>query len=144
MGKFFIVSAFYDFGIVITHSDLLVQICVLLSESLQIGMSDNNTEVVKSRNNKKLLDTYLKLVSTMKELEKESAGFIKFYEEYLNKINNFNASCVSGKSEFTAECKIEGDKIVDDINSNEPKIMKYGENFNKFNKDLGDFFKKFK
>ena len=110
----------------------------------QIGMSDNNTEVVKSRNNKKLLDTYLKLVSTMKELEKESAGFIKFYEEYLNKINNFNASCVSGKSEFTAECKIEGDKIVDDINSNEPKIMKYGENFNKFNKDLGDFFKKFK
>ena len=72
-------------------------------------MSDNNTEVVKSRNNKKLLDTYLKLVATMKELEKESAEFIKFYEEYLGKINNFNSSCVSGKSEFTAECKIEGD-----------------------------------
>jgi hypothetical protein len=110
----------------------------------QIGMSNNNTEVVKSRNNKKLLDTYLKLVSTMKELEKESSEFIKFYEEYLNKIGNFNTSCVSGKSEFTAECKIEGDKIVNDVNSQEPKIMKYGEKFNKLNKDLGDFFKKFK
>lgn len=110
----------------------------------QIEFSPNNTEAVKQRNNKKLLDTYLKLVATMKELEKESTEFIKFYEESLNKINNFNTSCVSGKSEFTAECKIEGDKIVSDINSNEPKIMKYGENFNKFNKDLGDFFKKFK
>ena len=110
----------------------------------QLGMSDNNTEVVKSRNNKKLLDTYLKLVATMKELEKESAEFIKFYEEYLNKINNFNSSCVSGKSEFTAECKIEGDKIVNEVNSHELKIMKYGEKFNKLNKDLGDFFKKFK
>jgi hypothetical protein len=110
----------------------------------QIGMSDNNTEVVKSRNNKKLLDTYLKLVSTMKELEKESSSFITFYEENLNKLGTFNAKCVEGKSEFTAECKIEGDKIVGDINSNEPKIMKYGEKFNKLNKDLGDFFKKFK
>ena len=110
----------------------------------QIEFSPNNTEAVKQRNNKKLLDTYLKLVATMKELEKESAAFITFYEEYLNKINNFNTSCVNGKSEFSAECKIEGDKIVGDINSNEPKIMKYGENFNKLNKDLGDFFKKFK
>jgi len=110
----------------------------------QLGMSDNNTEVVKSRKNKKLLDTYLKLVATMKELEKESAEFIKFYEEYLSKINNFTATCVSGKSEFSAECKIEGDKIVNDVNTQEPKIMKYGEKFNKLNKDLGDFFKKFK
>ena len=110
----------------------------------QIEFSPNNTEAVKQRNNKKLLDTYLKLVATMKELEKESAAFITFYEEYLNKINNFNTSCVNGKSEFSAECKIEGDKIVGDINSNEPKVMKYGENFNKLNKDLGDFFKKFK
>ena len=110
----------------------------------QLGMSDNNTEVVKQRNNKKLLDTYLKLVATMKELEKESAEFIKFYEEYLGKINTFTDSCVNGKSEFTAECKIEGDKIVNDVNAQEPKIMKYGEKFNKLNKDLGDFFKKFK
>ena len=80
----------------------------------------------------------------MKELEKESAEFIKFYEEYLSKINNFTATCVNGKSEFTAECKIEGDKIVNDVNTQEPKIMKYGEKFNKLNKDLGDFFKKFK
>lgn len=109
----------------------------------QLGMSDKNTEIVKSRNNKKLLDTYLKLVATMKELENESAEFIKFYEEYLNKISNFNSSCVSGKSEFTTECKIEGDKIVNDINTQEPKIMKYGENLNKFNKDFADFFNKF-
>ena len=110
----------------------------------QIEFSPNNTEAVKQRNNKKLLDTYLKLVETMKELEKESAGFIKFYEENLTKLGNFNKTCVEGKSEFSSECKIEGDKIVEEINSNEPKIMKYGENFNKFNKDLGDFFKKFK
>lgn len=109
----------------------------------QIEFSPNNTEAVKQRNNKKLLDTYLKLVETMKELEKESAEFIKFYEEYLSKIGSFNAKCVEGKSEFTAECRIEGDKIVESINSNEPKIMKYGERFNKLNKDLGEFFKKF-
>jgi hypothetical protein len=109
----------------------------------QIEFSPNNTEAVKQRNNKKLLDTYLKLVETMKELEKESAEFIKFYEEYLSKIGSFNKTCVEGKSEFTAECRIEGDKIVESINSNEPKIMKYGERFNKLNKDLGEFFKKF-
>ena len=110
----------------------------------QIEFSPNNTDAVKQRNNKKLLDTYLKLVETMKELEKESASFIAFYEENLTKLGTFNAKCVEGKSEFSSECKIEGDKIVDEINSNESKIMKYGEKFNKLNKDLGDFFKKFK
>ena len=110
----------------------------------QIEYSPNTTEAVKQRNNKKLLDTYLKLVETMKELEKESSSFITFYEENLNKLGNFNKTCVEGKSEFTTDCKIEGDKIVDDINSNEPKIMKYGEKLNKFNKDWNDFFKKFK
>ena len=109
----------------------------------QIEMSKNNTEVVKSRNNKKLLDTYLGYVATMKELEGESASFIVFYEEKTNKINNFLTSCVKGKSEFTPECKIEGDKIVEEINTAESKVIKYGEKFNKLNKDLADFYKKF-
>ncbi|MBO4700075.1 hypothetical protein J5690_10820 [bacterium] len=109
----------------------------------QIEMSKNNTEVVKSRNNKKLLDTYLGYVSTMKELEGESASFIVFYEEKMNKIDSFLTSCIKGKSDFSVECKIEGDKIVEDINSTEPKVIKYGDKFNKLNKELGDFYKKF-
>ena len=109
----------------------------------QIEMSGNNMEVVKSRNNKKLTDTYTGYIATMKELERESGGFIKIYEDNLNKINNFKTSCVSGKSELTPECRIEGDKIVDSVNENEPKVMKYGEKFNKLNKDLADFYKKF-
>lgn len=95
----------------------------------QIEMSKNNTEVVKSRNNKKLLDTYLGYVSTMKELEGESASFIVFYEEKMNKIDSFLTSCIKGKSDFSVECKIEGDKIVEDINSTEPKVIKYGDKF---------------
>lgn len=109
----------------------------------QVEMSKNNTEIVKSRNNKKLLDTYLGYVATMKELEKESSEFIKIYEENLSKIDSFTNSCVNGKSEFTLECRIEGDKIVESINETEPKVIKYGDRFNKLNKDLADFYKKF-
>lgn len=109
----------------------------------QIEASKNNMEVVKSRNNKKLTDTYTGYVATMKELEKESGEFIKIYEENLNKIDSFTNSCVSGKSEFTPECRIEGDKIVGNINETEPKVIKYGDKFNKLNKDLADFYKKF-
>ena len=109
----------------------------------QIEMSANNMEVVKSRNNKKLTDTYTGYVATMKELEKESGEFIKIYEENLSKIDSFTNSCVSGKSEFTPECRIEGDKIVGSMNETEPKLIKYGDKFNKLNKDLADFYKKF-
>ena len=110
----------------------------------QIETSDKNLEVVKSRNNKKMTETYQKHIETMKELETESRNFIQFYEENTNKINNFTVSCVQGKSTFTVECKIEGDKIVSEINSSEKNIQKYGDKFNKLNKDLGDFYKKFK
>ena len=109
----------------------------------QIEASTNNMDVVKSRNNKKLTDTYTGYVATMKDLEKESGEFIKIYEENLGKIGSFTNSCVSGKSEFTPECRIEGDKIVGSVNETEPKVMKYGEKFNKLNKDLADFYKKF-
>ena len=109
----------------------------------QIEASKNNMEVVKGRNNKKLTDTYTGHVATMKELERESGEFIKIYEENLGKIESFTNSCVNGKSEFTPECRIEGDKIVGNINETEPKVIKYGEKFNKLNKDLADFYKKF-
>ncbi|MBP5406462.1 hypothetical protein J6Z19_04855 [bacterium] len=109
----------------------------------QIEASKNNMEVVKGRNNKKLTDTYTGHVATMKELERESGEFIKIYEDNLGKIESFTNSCVNGKSEFTPECRIEGDKIVGNINETEPKVIKYGEKFNKLNKDLADFYKKF-
>jgi len=110
----------------------------------QIEMSANNMEVVKSRNNKKLLDTYSALVTRAKELEKENSDHTLFYEENINKINNFTTSCIQGKTELTAECRIEGEKITEAINSHEPKITKYGGNFNKLAGDFDDFYKKFK
>ena len=110
----------------------------------RLGTSDNDIEVVKSRNNRQLLKTYTGLVDTMKRLEKESSEFIVFFKDANQRIDVFNSKCTQNKSELSSECRIEGDKIVSELNQMMEKVSKYAKDFNKLNNDLNDFAKKFK
>ena len=110
----------------------------------RLGTSDNDIEVVKSRNNRQLLKTYTGLVDTMKKLEKESSEFIVFFKDANQRIDAFNSKCTQNKSELSSECRIEGDKIVSEVNQMMEKVSKYAKDFNKLNNDLNDFAKKFK
>ncbi len=110
----------------------------------RLGTSDNDIEVVKSRNNRQLLKTYTGLVDTMKKLEKESSEFIVFFKDANQRIDAFNSKCTQNKSELSSECRIEGDKIVSEVNQMMEKVSKYANDFNKLNNDLNDFAKKFK
>ena len=110
----------------------------------RLGTSDNDIEVVKSRNNRQLLKTYTGLVDTMKKLEKESSEFIVFFKDANQRIDAFNSKCTQNRSELSSECRIEGDKIVSEVNQTMEKVSKYANDFNQLNKDLNDFAKKFK
>jgi len=109
----------------------------------RLGTSDNDIEVVKSRNNRQLLKTYTGLVDTMKKLEKESSEFIVFFKDANQRIDAFNSKCTQNRSELSSECRIEGDKIVSEVNQTMEKVSKYANDFNQLNKDLNDFAKKF-
>lgn len=110
----------------------------------RLSTSGNDIEVVKSRNNRQLLKTYTGLVDKMKELEQQSSGFIAFFKEANQRIDAFNSKCTRERSELSAECRIEGDKIVSEVNQTMENVSKYAADFNKLNKDLNDFAKKFK
>lgn len=109
----------------------------------RLGTSDNDIEVVKSRNNRQLLKTYTGLVDKMKALEAQSAGFIAFFNEATQRVDAFNSKCTRNRSELSTECRIEGDKIVSEVNQTMEKVSKYANDFNQLNKDLNDFAKKF-
>ncbi|MBP5434733.1 hypothetical protein J6Z39_02810 [bacterium] len=110
----------------------------------RLSTSDNDIEVVKSRNNRQLLKTYTGLVDKMKALEEQSAVFIAFFNEANQRIDAFNSKCTQNRSELSSECRIEGDKIVSEVNQTMEKVSKYANDFNQLNKDLNDFAKKFK
>ncbi|HQB11191.1 MAG TPA: hypothetical protein PLW37_15115, partial [bacterium] len=87
-------------------------------------------------------ETYLGYVETMKSLEKESAGFIEFLGLSTVRINEFIKNCTQNKSEYSTECRIEGDNIVKDVDSIMKKISQYGAKFSRLNSDLAAFAKK--
>ncbi|MBR6245006.1 hypothetical protein IKR20_05485 [bacterium] len=109
----------------------------------RLSTSDNDIEAVKSRNNRQLLKTYTGLVDKMKALEEQSSGFIAFFNEANQRIDAFNSKCTQNRSELSSECRIEGDKIVSEVNQTMEKVSKYANDFNQLNKDLNDFAKKF-
>ncbi|HPM46720.1 MAG TPA: hypothetical protein PLW78_02610 [bacterium] len=108
----------------------------------RIELSGNDLEVLKGMDGKAFVETYLGYVETMKSLEKESAGFIDFLGLSTARINEFIKNCTQNKSEYSTECRIEGDNIVKDVDSIMKKISQYGAKFSRLNSDLAAFAKK--
>lgn len=108
----------------------------------RIELSVNDLEVLKGMDGKGFVETYLGYVETMKSLEKESAGFIEFLGLSTVRINEFIKNCTQNKSEYSTECRIEGDNIVKDVDSVMKKISQYGAKFSRLNSDLAAFAKK--
>ena len=108
----------------------------------RIELSGSDIEVLKGMGGKGFLETYMGYVETMKSLEKESAGFIEFLGLSTVRINEFIKNCTQNKTEYSTECRIEGDNIVKDIDSVVSRISQYGAKFSRLNSDLAAFAKK--
>lgn len=108
----------------------------------RIELSGNDIEVLKNMPGKKYLETYLGYVETMKKLEMESSGFIEFLGLSTVRINEFIKNCTQNKTEYSTECRIEGDNIVKDVDDALRKISHYGAKFSRLNSDLDAFAKK--
>lgn len=108
----------------------------------RIELSKNDAEVLRGMENKTFLKTYMGFVEIMISLKVETDGFIRKFNDYLERMNKFRSECTDSKTELTALCHDTGTALTKEVDATVDKLTPYGTKFNRLNSDLAAFSKK--